>query len=80
MPRDDNTPICGSSKISCYDDAEDELIQAQYVHGIAGKKYSENECDCLPSCTSIRYDAEISQAPFDWDRLKAAFNTTEQPG
>lgn len=80
MPRDDKTPICGAAKIRCYDDAEDDLLHQQYIHGVSGGKDLESECNCLPACTSIRYDAEISQAPFDWNRLKEAFNTTELPG
>lgn len=81
MPRDDETPICGTSKITCYDQAEDDLLQEQYVNGITDSKDSPNECDCLPACTSIRYDAEITQAPFDWLRLSSAFNNTREiPG
>lgn len=82
MPRDDETPICGTSKIPCYDQAEDDLLQEQYVDGItANDKLSLNECNCLPSCTSIRYEAEITQAPYDYIRASNAFrNTDELPG
>lgn len=79
MPRDDDTPICGSSKIACYNAAEDDLLHEQYMLGIAGNSDdNQHECNCLPSCTSIRYDAETSQAPFDWDRLKKAYNITDK--
>lgn len=39
-------------------------------------------CHCLPSCTSIAYDAETSQADFDWENLFLAFRnpTDEFPG
>lgn len=39
------------------------------------------ECDCLPACTSIQYEAELSQADFDWARLFMAFkaNFSEMP-
>lgn len=83
MPRDDTAPICGTSKISCYDQAEDDLIQEQYVNGITDDRNSHSECNCLPACTSIRYEAEISQAPFDWQKLYSSFNvtpTSEHPG
>lgn len=78
MPRDDATPICGSLKIACYDAAEDDLIYAQYMLGIDVNRVTQDECNCLPSCTSIRYDAETSQAPFDWNRLKDAFQSTDE--
>lgn len=25
-----------------------------------------NHCNCLPSCTSIAYESEVSQAAYDW--------------
>lgn len=42
----------------------------------------ELSCNCLPACTSITYDAEISQAPFDWTELFGAYNSPidEFPG
>lgn len=81
MPRDDDTPICGTSKRICYDEAEDDLLHQHYTAGISANDISQNECNCLPACTSIRYDGEVSQASFDWKRLAAAFNNTyEDPG
>lgn len=81
MPRDKNAPICSAKKIVCYDQAEDDLLQEKYKNGITMNKDFENDCNCLPACTSIRYDAEISQASFDWIRLLSAFNSTgEHPG
>lgn len=81
MPRSVDTPICGSAKITCYDQAEDDLLHEQYINGIDANKGSPNECNCLPACTSIKYDAEISQAPYDWKNLFKAFNTSdENPG
>lgn len=32
------------------------------------------ECKCLPACTSIEYEAETSQADFDWKALFRAYN------
>lgn len=41
------------------------------------KEFEEGKgCNCLPSCTSIAYDAEISQAKFDW---KSTFIALESP-
>lgn len=39
-------------------------------------------CDCLPSCTSITYNAETSQADFNWPKVFQAFKAdpNEFPG
>lgn len=39
------------------------------------------QCDCLPACTSITYDAETSQADFNWQKLFIAYkaNFSELP-
>lgn len=37
----------------------------------------EGSCNCLPACTSIKYDAETSQAAFDYKALYGAFNANE---
>lgn len=33
-------------------------------------------CKCLPACTSIEYEAETSQADYDW---KAIFRAHNEP-
>lgn len=76
---DTNTAICGSRSIDCYNIAEDVLLEQFYKDGLDEKANKEKfreglGCNCLPSCTSIAYDAEISQAKFDW---KATFRALE---
>lgn len=84
MPRDRDTPICGAAKISCYNRAEDNLLKEQFMEGLTLETGAEKVkgCNCLPACTSITYDAEISQAPFDWVSLFNAYNSPldEFPG
>ncbi|KAG4070425.1 hypothetical protein HA402_005657 [Bradysia odoriphaga] len=84
MPRDKNTPICGAAKIACYNEAEDNLLKEQFAEGLTLEPGAERvkACNCLPACTSITYDAEISQAPFDWISLFNAYNSPldEFPG
>lgn len=43
--------------------------------GIDNMDEMASRCNCLPSCTSINYDAEISQANYDWKQLLLAFET-----
>lgn len=31
------------------------------------------ECRCLPACTSIEYEAETSQADYDWKAIYRAY-------
>ena len=67
---DNATNICGLKDLKCYDNAEKKslLIQLEKEMKNPEKKQKriEGECDCLPSCTSIQYDAEVSQADFNW--------------
>lgn len=39
-------------------------------------------CDCLPPCTSLSYNAESSQALFNWPKVFLAFkgDPNEFPG
>lgn len=40
----------------------------------------KNGCNCLPSCTSISYDAEISQAAYDWKHVLKGLNIPTAEG
>ncbi|KAL5289998.1 hypothetical protein ACFFRR_009784 [Megaselia abdita] len=69
MPRNASTPVCGPSNIKCYNDAEDELLEHEFREGLKTSKENyrgETKCNCLPACTTIAYDAEISQAEYDF--------------
>lgn len=58
----------------------DELLSEEVKAGL--KENTEEGCDCLPSCTSITYNAETSQADFRWIELFNAYkaNVSEFPG
>lgn len=77
MPRDKDTRICGQKDIQCYDKAEDSLLGEDMKSGVTSNKDKNTrnvtDCNCLPSCTSINYDAEISQAKYDHASVIAAF-------
>jgi len=70
MPRAEGIPICGVAKIECYNNAEDML--EDFVVEIENVR-RHAQCNCLPACTSINYDAEISQGDFQWKNLYRAF-------
>lgn len=76
-----DTPICDISNIGCYDDAEDDLLRSEFEHGL--NTHGHSKCDCLPACTSLSYNTEISQAFFDLINLIKAYNSTyleDNPG
>jgi acid-sensing ion channel, other len=70
MPRDNKTRICTLSQIGCYEKAEDsfmvEKLRQSFLSHKEKAKHVKTKCNCLPSCTSIDYDAEISQADYDF--------------
>lgn len=77
MPRDKHTRICSQSEVSCYDSAEDGLmleeLNESLKSGSGENKRGKTDCNCLPSCTSINYDAEISQADFEFEKVFKAY-------
>ncbi|CAD6996199.1 unnamed protein product [Ceratitis capitata] len=80
MPRTLEMPICAENKIFCYDRAEDILLMREFRQGL--KEFPLNylgttECNCLPACTSLVYNTEISHGNFDLeDMLKATADTS----
>ncbi|XP_055629359.1 pickpocket protein 28-like [Toxorhynchites rutilus septentrionalis] len=82
MPRDANTEVCGATKIQCYNEAEDALLGQDVMYNVDKRYDFGAKCDCLPACTSVQYDAEISQADFNWKDLFLAYKSPldEFPG
>lgn len=85
MPRNKDTPVCGQASYECVNNAEDTLLTNEIKEGLASSTDSRRgvtECNCLPACTSITYDAEISQARFNWEDLFKAYKNPidEFPG
>ncbi|EDW80549.1 uncharacterized protein Dwil_GK11507 [Drosophila willistoni] len=84
MPRDMNMPVCGEDKIYCYDRAERELLVREFQRVRALNMASDGDqigvetaCNCMPACTSLAYNTEISQANFDLDEMLLAEGDTE---
>ena len=60
MPRDKNTSICNFERIKCFKEAELDFITKKSFDILMPKKIlKEIECNCMPSCTSIKYDYEF---------------------
>lgn len=65
----DSVPVCGAASIGCFNRAEDALFLKEFKQSIKDSgefNRGETDCNCLPACTSIAYEAEISQADFDY--------------
>lgn len=71
MPRHETTPVCGLQKLRCVNRVENE-----YAVRIMTKK--ANDCNCLPACESVSYDAELSMAKYDRYEFLVAKNKVER--
>lgn len=83
MPRSLDMPVCGEDKIYCYNLAERELLVREFHRvrslNVVGEapRGVETACNCMPACTSLVYNTEISQANFDLEEMLAAEGDTE---
>ncbi|XP_020812876.1 pickpocket protein 28 isoform X2 [Drosophila serrata] len=83
MPRNMDMPVCGEDKIHCYDRAERQLLVREFKRvralNAAHEDWRgvESACNCMPACTSLVYNTEISQANFDLEEMLMAEGDTE---
>lgn len=77
MPRDNTTRVCSQADMACYGKAELNLMTSELYQSldaeIEPRKRDRTNCNCLPSCTSMDYDLEISQADFEFTELMEAY-------
>ncbi|KAK5641659.1 hypothetical protein RI129_010206 [Pyrocoelia pectoralis] len=81
MPRNQTTKMCGPGNALCMKRAEAEMHTREVDLDHANANNIER-CNCLPSCTSLTYNAELSQAYFNWPKVFEGFqvNFSEFPG
>lgn len=70
-----STPVCGAANIQCYTKAEGALQQREFAQSVGGRSVAAG-CNCLPDCTSITYDAEMTQTRFSWPDIYRARQQT----
>ncbi|XP_013179934.1 PREDICTED: sodium channel protein Nach [Papilio xuthus] len=86
MPHGPNMTVCNAGSVACMKKSQMELVTVAIESGLE-EESNENDtigvakevashCKCLPACTSIEYEAETSQADYDWKALYTAFNIT----
>ena len=64
----EETRICGTQDIRCYNEAEDAFLRKEFEEALSSSfihKYPKTDCNCLPACSSLVYDVEISKARYD---------------
>lgn len=65
MPRLKGDHVCDSEKsLVCFDDAKKKLMQLNMEESLSTSKTYDDRgslaCGCLPACTSLQYEGEIS--------------------
>ncbi|XP_018572880.1 pickpocket protein 28-like [Anoplophora glabripennis] len=85
MPHEESTPICGSGSIKCMFEAQTKLLEKEVESGLSSSTFDvsgDAGCDCLPACTSLTYNAESTQAEYNWKKMFEATrkNVSEFPG
>ncbi|XP_073961897.1 pickpocket protein 28-like isoform X2 [Choristoneura fumiferana] len=85
-----NMTVCNAGSIECVQKAQMEMVTVAAQTSLNKDDTNGNEvnntlrlardvalrCKCKPSCTSIEYEAETSQADFDW---RAIFTSYQWP-
>uniref|UniRef100_A0A1Y1NB01 Pickpocket protein 28 n=1 Tax=Photinus pyralis TaxID=7054 RepID=A0A1Y1NB01_PHOPY len=71
ISQEDVTHMCGAGSRKCLEEARVSFLENDLEDFILGRSMGEKiqdprECFCLPSCTSISFDAEVSQSQWDW--------------
>lgn len=64
MPRFADSPLCGMSNAECFLEAK-EYVKIELItltEDIKEIFEYENVCNCMPTCNSISYEADVSQS------------------
>lgn len=84
MTGEKNTKICGPAKIKCYKEAQKKLYGEDIEVGLTDKaaKSFRKQCNCLPACSLIIYDADIDRAKVDYSPMLQDYNISldDYPG
>lgn len=66
-------PICGPDKKNCWRKVEFIMISNEFKPNPKIKNITSGiaKCNCLPTCTTITYDTEISQSSMNWKEYVA---------
>lgn len=84
MPYGPNMQVCNAGSRECIKSAQMELVTIEIQSGLDSRVGNDSDslgealavssrCQCLPACTSIEYEAETSQADYDWAAIFRAY-------
>lgn len=73
MPRGSNTKVCNATKLRCVLGAERKFLSIEK---------GNDQCNCLPSCTEITYEAQLFQTNYDFARMfkSYGYDLSDKPG
>ncbi|CAH2092889.1 unnamed protein product [Euphydryas editha] len=90
MPHGPEMRVCSIGKRSCMNDARKELVRIQIQNNLEDAMHADDtigearrvatNCKCLPACTSIDYEVEISQSDFNYEDIYSFFKFEEEQG
>lgn len=70
---DKDAHICGLSKLNCARKSVDEMAEENFLHGLDNiDEMPKQRCFCLPACTSITYETELSLSELNLEKYVAA--------
>lgn len=79
MPRTHSMAVCNEQQIHCFYHSQSDILLREFHENMFGKKSETDKhyhhlCNCLPTCTSLTYNKEFSQANFFLQDLLKAYN------
>lgn len=82
LSEEEVTHVCGAGSKKCLEEARISFLENDVEESLAAEVTSSKKCYCLPSCTSISFDSEVSQTHWDWRKTyhtkehEESFNVT----
>ncbi|KAL9703314.1 hypothetical protein quinque_006832 [Culex quinquefasciatus] len=73
MLRTPRTAVCETNQIMCMLKAEETLLEMDVVTQGNSEPNFRAKCNCLPACTSVQYDLEVTQTELEWYRYWETF-------
>ncbi|XP_058826840.1 pickpocket protein 28-like [Topomyia yanbarensis] len=68
MPRSNGTRMCSTWEMKCVLGAQPKLLKKYAQQRLKNLGNFAVPCNCIPSCTALLYDAEITQSTYDFQR------------
>ncbi|CAO1413325.1 unnamed protein product [Diamesa tonsa] len=81
QPHNSSTKVCNLDMVECYRNAEKNFMKQKleeklHEESIQTENVNIHECKCLPACTSIEYNAEISQSQYEYSEFYKIMKNT----